>query len=68
MTYSIKRSLSKQEKIKIRELDKEIDILLDRVEVLRNSKIVPRNKLKSLGKEIKEKFLEIIKIKNGYQT
>lgn len=62
------RSLSKQEKIKIRELDKEIDILLDRVEVLRNSKIVPRNKLKSLGKEIKEKFLEIIKIKNGYQT
>lgn len=63
-----KRSLSKQEKIKIRELDKEIDILLDRVEVLRNSKIVPRNKLKSLGKEIKEKFLEIIKIKNGYQT
>ena len=68
MTYSIKRSLSKQEKIKIRELDKEIDILLDRVEVLRNSKIVPRNKLKTLGKEIKEKFLEIIKIKNGYQT
>ncbi len=68
MTYSIKRSLSRQEKIKIRELDKEIDILLDRVEVLRNSKIVPRNKLKSLGKEIKEKFLEIIKIKNGYQT
>ena len=68
MTYSIKRSLSKQEKIKIRKLDKEIDILLDRVEVLRNSKIVPRNKLKSLGKEIKEKFLEIIKIKNGYQT
>ena len=67
MTYSIKRSLSRQEKIKIRELDKEIDILLDRVEVLRNSKIVPRNKLKSLGKEIKEKFLEIIKIKNGYQ-
>lgn len=63
-----KRSLSRQEKIKIRELDKEIDILLDRVEVLRNSKIVPRNKLKSLGKEIKEKFLEIIKIKNGYQT
>ena len=62
-----KRSLSKQEKIKIRELDKEIDILLDRVEVLRNSKIVPRNKLKSLGKEIKEKFLEIIKIKNGYK-
>ena len=62
------RSLSRQEKIKIRELDKEIDILLDRVEVLRNSKIVPRNKLKSLGKEIKEKFLEIIKIKNGYQT
>jgi len=60
--------LSRQEKIKIRELDKEIDILLDRVEVLRNSKIVPRNKLKSLGKEIKEKFLEIIKIKNGYQT
>ena len=68
MTNSIKRSLSRQEKIKIRELDKEIDILLDRVEVLRNSKIVPRNKLKSLGKEIKEKFLEIIKIKNGYQT
>ena len=68
MTYSIKKSLSRQEKIKIRELDKEIDILLDRVEVLRNSKIVPRNKLKSLGKEIKEKFLEIIKIKNGYQT
>lgn len=68
MTYSIKRSLSRQEKIKIRELDKEIDILLDRVEVLRNSKIVPRNKLKSLGKEIKKKFLEIIKIKNGYQT
>ena len=68
MMYSIKRSLSRQEKIKIRELDKEIDILLDRVEVLRNSKIVPRNKLKSLGKEIKEKFLEIIKIKNGYQT
>jgi hypothetical protein len=68
MTYSIKRSLSRQEKIKIRKLDKEIDILLDRVEVLRNSKIVPRNKLKSLGKEIKEKFLEIIKIKNGYQT
>lgn len=63
-----KRSLSRQEKIKIRELDKEIDILLDRVEILRNSKIVPRNKLKSLGKEIKEKFLEIIKIKNGYQT
>ena len=62
------RSLSRQEKIKIRELDKEIDILLDRVEVVRNSKIVPRNKLKSLGKEIKEKFLEIIKIKNGYQT
>ena len=61
------RSLSRQEKIKIRELDKEIDILLDRVEVLRNSKIVPRNKLKSLGKEIKEKFLEIIKIKNGYK-
>lgn len=68
MMYSIKRSLSRQEKIKIRELDKEIDILLDRVEVVRNSKIVPRNKLKSLGKEIKEKFLEIIKIKNGYQT
>lgn len=67
MTYSIKRSLSRQEKIKIKELDKEIDILLDRVEVLRNSKIVPRNKLKTLGKEIKEKFLEIIKIKNGYK-
>lgn len=61
------RSLSRQEKIKIKELDKEIDILLDRVEVLRNSKIVPRNKLKTLGKEIKEKFLEIIKIKNGYK-
>lgn len=67
MTYSIKKSLSRQEKIKIKELDKEIDILLDRVEVLRNSKIVPRNKLKTLGKEIKEKFLEIIKIKNGYK-
>ena len=67
MRTFIKKSLSKQEKIKIRKLDKEIDILLDRVEILRNSKIIPRNKLKTLGKEIKEKFLEIIKIKNGYQ-
>jgi len=64
--YSIKKSLSKEQKTKIKILNKEIDTLLDLCYELKNSNIVPRNRLRKLGKEIKEKFLLIEKIKNGY--
>lgn len=66
MTYFTKKSLSKEQKNKIKALNKEIDTLLDLCYELKNSNIVPRNKLRKLGKEIKEKFLLIEKIKNGY--
>lgn len=66
MMYSIKKSLSKEQKTKIKILNKEIDTLLDLCYELKNSNIVPRNRLRKLGKEIKEKFLLIEKIKNGY--
>lgn len=64
--YFIKQSLSKAQKRKIYKLNKEIDTLLDLCEELKNSKFTPRNKLRKLGNEIKEKFLLIEKIKNGY--
>ena len=64
--YFTKRSLSKAEKRKIYKLNKEIDTLLDLCNELKNSKFTPRNKLRKLGKEIREKFLLIEKIKNGY--
>ena len=64
--YFIKQSLSKAQKRKIYKLNKEIDTLLDLCEELKNSKCTPRNKLRKRGKEIKEKFLLIEKIKNGY--
>lgn len=64
--YFTKRSLSKAEKRKIYKLNKEIDTLLDLCNELKNSKYTPRNKLRKLGKEIREKFLLIEKIKNGY--
>ena len=64
--YFTKRSLSKAEKRKIYKLNKEIDTLLDLCDELKNSKYTPRNKLRKLGKEIREKFLLIEKIKNGY--
>ena len=64
--YFTKRSLSKEQKRKIYKLNKEIDTLLDLCYELKNSKFTPRNKLRKLGKEIREKFLLIEKIKNGY--
>ena len=64
--YFTKPSLSKEQKRKIDKLNKEIDTLLDLCEELKNSRYTPRNKLRKLGVEIKEKFLLIEKIKNGY--
>lgn len=64
--YFTKKSLSKEQKKKIYKLNKEIDTLLDLCDELKNSKIVPRNKLRKLGVEIRGKFLLIEKIKNGY--
>lgn len=64
--YSIKKSLSKEQIRKINKINKEIDTLLDLCEDLKKSKHTPRKKLEKLGKEVKEKFLLIWKIKNGY--